>query len=349
MFSLQCTSTLKGALLFALVLAIWAIPIAPAEQGTANESLIDRVESNKTEAELDLKIDPKITVRDFLSNLDRYIGHVNLVYIVAMAVIGLGLGLGGALIFKDVRELRNDVRREIDAANAKIGAAEADVLKAKLALVEEKEKLRPLLDELQKGNDTQKQALLRAIDLSRCLTSSIVGGTVHSLVSGQITTLNDIQTILTPNVESLLKETITLARRVKELTLYEAPGIPSNGDLLTFATVTVHEASAQKRLGRFGAALRILEEELLPLAPQIKRMGERYLAPVYYNAACYACLLDTGNQEKVLDYLEKAIDLNEAYRRVALRDTDLARVNSQNRFTQMCAGRQSGSVDRAVV
>ena len=54
------------------------------------------------------------------------------------------------------------------------------------------------------------------------------------------------------------------------------------------------------------------------------------LAESYYNAACVACVLHLA--EETIEYLEKSVEINPKYRKIALSDEDFRSIRSSQPF-----------------
>lgn len=292
------------------------------------------INSSKREPQETITTDPKFNVSDFLSSVERQVQYVNYVFYGVVTIIGLGFGLGGVLLFRDVKTLRDDNREAVRTAKIEIDYARNELVNAKQMLEQQENIVRESLTKLDEAKKNLPQEILLAVNLSHCLTSHAVGGAVDSVVNGNYHDLSQLKALLKPTASSYLEKTLTYAQRVREVVSYDAPNIPCKNDLLPYCSSLIYEAAAHKRLKQIRAALRLLEEYGLPLESILRERSKPHLAPIFYNAACYRCVLlqSEDDKKKVLEYLEKAFELNKGFRNRAQQDPDLYKIKNDSEF-----------------
>ena len=94
--------------------------------------------------------------------------------------------------------------------------------------------------------------------------------------------------------------------------------------------VLLNKAKALKRLAQPSEALGVVSQ-VLELEPTNHR--------ALYNRACYHCIVYPDDKAKVLDYLERAIEVRGRYKTVAQNDDDFAEIRDDPDFVTVTGTR----------
>ena len=197
---------------------------------------------------LPLEEEPKVTLSDFLRTVDQHNWYTSFAFTIGTTILTLGLGLGGALLFKNVRELKAEMRLEIDNAKKTIERA-TELLGEKAAEVD------TLKKDLQDAKTVLERELRQYTGVGLCFITSELGVVLHKLSQTDLSTSVAIQEALKPHGERFLSWTLQRASQTKTLFTHRAEELP------LLAMLAVYEGIAHKRLGRTARALQVLEQE----------------------------------------------------------------------------------------
>lgn len=178
--------------------------------------------------------EPKVTLSDFLKTVDQHNWYTSFAFTIGTTILTLGLGLGGLLLFRNVRELKADLESDLADANKKVNEA-IELVEKKAAEVDD------LKTKLAEARTSLERDYRQKAGAGFCFITLELGVVLHKLSQADLSTPEAISGLLKHPAERFLSWTLERASQAKGLFTYRPEDRADELPLL--ANLAVYETS----------------------------------------------------------------------------------------------------------